>query len=140
MARPRTLPDNDQIAKHLNDDWTYTRIAEKYGTTREAVSALVLRYGMAPPKVGRHAAFIPWTIAPEHRRYAELRKLRYYSKRMQGEPLTFAEEKALDNWLAEMNADPDCPMVLAYNRVDGWHYVEREPSDGDGIVRRPPDG
>lgn len=142
MARPRTLPDNEQIIQHLRDDWTYQQIADEYGTTREAVSALVARYRLAPPKVGRHHEFIPWTIAPEHRRDAPLRKLRYYSRRMQGEELTAAEEKALDNWLAEMNSwiNPDTGLrgvVLAYSREDGWYYVPRELDDGDGIVRQP---
>lgn len=132
MARPRTLPDNEQIIQHLRDDWTYQQIADEYGTTREAVSALVARYRLAPPKVGRHHEFIPWTIAPEHRRDAELRKLRYYSRRMQGEQLTYAEEKSLDNWLAELDT-----VVLTYTREGGFDYVPRMPEDGDGIVRMP---
>jgi hypothetical protein len=138
MSRPRTLPDNEQVVRHLRDGWTYQQIADEYGTSREAVSALVSRHRLAPPKVGRHSEFIPWTIAPEHRRFAELRKLRYYSRRMQGEQLTHAEEKALDNWLREMDTGhPDFRVVVAYDRTVGWHYVEREPEDGDGIIRRP---
>lgn len=142
MPRPRTLPDNETIVSLLRQDWSYQQIADEYGTSREAVSALVSRYNLAPPKVGRHHEFIPWAIAPEHRRYSELRKLRYYSRRMQGEPLTYAEEKALDNWLHDMNtANPQGPLVLAYDRDhpsgDGWHYVPRLPEDGDGIIRPP---
>jgi hypothetical protein len=135
MGRPRTLPDKDDL-RRLLDTHTQTEVAAMFGVSRAAVSSMVQRYDIAPPKE-RYDDVIPWRVKVVHQRAFPLRMLRLYARRLRGKHLDSREERYLDAFLdklKEMNA------VVGYDAAlpEGFFYTDPRPGVDTGLIRVPP--
>lgn len=138
-ARVRRTPDRETLLALAEQELSNKEIAEKYGVTTEAVRQAYLREGLTPPKAGsrmRHQDFIPWKhIRSDHAGDMLVRRLRYYSKRMQGKPLRNQESRLLDDWLAFMDGENrwGVPLSVHYSRTEGFWLEPRQPGDRNYI-------
>lgn len=140
MPAYRKLPDADVLRKHVeNDGMTNRQIAEQYGTTPEAVRQSLLSSGITPPGHGTrvdHTRYLPWpSIRSNHMSHILARRLRAYSKHMQGKPLSVTDKRLLEEWIKYMDGENPLgvPLSVHYNRNDAegfWLAPRREDDDG----------
>ena len=139
MPQARKLPDCDQLAKHLHEDkMSLKEIALRYGTTPEGVRQALERCGIhRGPKRPSHAKYMPWRVRADHVGDVLARRLRSYSKRQQGLPMSDTDKRLLDEWLAYMDGANQwgIPLAVHYDRRDdaGWWLEPRRPEDRDYI-------
>ncbi len=133
MGTERRLPEADDLRHELALGATQADLARAYGVSRQAVSAMVQRERVAPPRVS-HKRWVPWTIAVEHSYHYLVERLHDLARRELGQPLTDKATRQLDAWLVRM---AQLDVVVDYNREDGFHLVRRRPEDGDGYIRKP---
>ena len=81
---------------------------------------------------------------PRHAFAPAAKNLRALGRRRAGRPLADAVAHRLDEWLQMLDRrnlvvayDPEMPPNEASPTYGGWHYVPREPRDGDDVIRRP---
>lgn len=138
MASARRLPPDDVLIQHAESGMTNRQIGELYGTTGEAVRQALQRVGYQRQD-GRpsHAHYLPWKVRADHVGDVLARRLRAYSKRQQGKPLSETEERLLDDWIKFMDGANDygVPLSVHYNRTDeeGFWLEPRKPGDRDYI-------
>lgn len=143
MSATRRLPSDNVLIKHVEDGMTNREIGELYGTSGEAVRQALQRVGYARP-VNRatHGYYIPWTVRADHVGDVLARRLRSYSKRQQGRPLSITEERLLDEWIKFMDGANEygIPLAVHYSRHDdeGFWLEPRQPGDRD-YISPPPD-
>lgn len=139
MASARKLPACDVLLRHVEQDRMSNReIADRYGVTGEAVRQALEKGGFRRPTTRpSHAHYIPWKVRADHVGDKLARRLRAYSKRQQGKPLTDTESRLLDEWLKFMEGDNSLgvPLSVHYDRTDedGFWLEPRAPGDRDYI-------
>lgn len=138
MAPTKKLPDDDVLLKHVADGLSNREIADKYGTTPEAVRQALVKLGIKRgPERPNHAHYLPWRVRSDHVNDLLARRLRTYSKRMQGKPLTQTESRLLDSWVKFMDGENSLgiPLSVHYDRRDddGFWLEPRQAGDRDYI-------
>lgn len=142
MPSPRKLPPDDVLMQHVADNETNREIGERYGVSAEAVRQALVRAGVTrETHRPSHGRYLPWKIRTDHVGDVIARRLRSYSKRAQGRPLTDTEARLLDEWIKFMEGDNPAgvPLSVHYDRHDeeGFWLEPRAPQDRDYIS--PPD-
>jgi hypothetical protein len=141
MAAPRLLPSDSTLAKWRSQGMTLKQIAEKI-KSETGVTVSPSSVGAALSRAGltnrvRYDDHIPWNpIKTEHNKAYPLVMLRLLARREGGLALTEDQETRLDAWLDRMEEE-DAVVLYQYDSEDGFHYVKRRASDGDGYIRRP---
>ncbi len=133
MGAERRLPEADELRRKLALGATRADLARAYGVSRQAVSAMVQRERVAPPRIS-HKGWVPWVVAPQHSFHYLAERLHDLARRELGQPLTDKAVRQLDAWLVKMH---ELDVVVDYNREDGFHLVRRRPEDGAGYTRQP---
>ncbi|MFJ3634642.1 hypothetical protein [Streptomyces sp. NPDC090112] len=137
----RKLPDNVQLLMLQEAGKSHQEIADEYRTTRQAVTWRfneMEKYSRGPLKQVTES--IPWDISDRDLKrkvwkqepYMGLRA--YVQTRLGAEvgPRAELALKAFRNRIARGE-------VLALDPVRGVHYVPRDPSDGNLVIRWPAD-
>lgn len=144
MASMRRLPEADVLREHVERGESNREIAEQYGVSGEAVRQALVRSGVERPDHTRrpnHAHYVPWRLRGDHVNDVLARRLRSYSKRMQGRQLSETESRLLDEWVKFMEGDNSLgvPLSVHYERNDdeGFWLEPRLPGDRDFVS--PPD-
>ena len=136
MAATRKLPSEDVLGRLAGAGMSNKEIGEKYGTTDEAVRQAMVKYGIrSGPVRPSHAKYLPWRIRADHVGDVLARRLRAYSKRQQGWPLSETESRLLDEWLKYMDGDNPyrLPASVHYDRSRGFWLEPRQDGDRDYI-------
>lgn len=141
MPSLRKLPDDGELLKLAESGLTNREIGERYGTTGEAVRQALAKIGFARDSRPTHAQYLPWKLRSDHAADVLARRLRAYSKRQQGKPLSETESRLLDEWIRFMEGGNSfgVPLSVHYDRSDdeGFWLEPRRPGDRDYIS--PPD-
>lgn len=138
MPGTRKLPEPDVLVRHATEGLTNKEIGELYGVTGEAVRQALEKAGYERTS-GRpsHAYYLPWKIRSDHIGDVLARRLRAYSKRMQGKPLSDSDARLLDEWLKFMDGGNSLgvPLSVHYDRQDddGFWLEPRQPGDRDYV-------
>lgn len=108
-----------------------------------AVSKKARALGFGPRRLS-HAGIVPRGILPEHNQSQFRYMLQAGSKRLQGEKLSPTDARlcrALDRLLAAVDEEAPLGRIIVYDRStpEGWWLVPRLASDGDNLIRLPPD-
>lgn len=153
MARPRKLPDNEDLKKLLSTGATYDDIARRYGVTAQAVGDLVNRWGLnVEPRHVSLKDYIPWRVPTEHHGEYPRRMLYLYAKQQTGRDLTAKQAGQVKLFTEKLDAAFDGqggviayapghekgPFIVVPRREQDTHYVRRpDPAPGPadaGIV------
>lgn len=139
MARPRKIPDVNQLLTWREQGWTHQRMAEHiYETTgelvsRSTISAALSRAGKSSNKP-RYKDVLPWRVREIHAREYPARMLRALGRRLAGTELDERDDQRLESWLTAL---ADANAVVGYdpdNDKQGFHYIDPSGDDGsDGI-------
>lgn len=139
----RKLPPEDVLREHVEAGMSDKQIGERYGTTDEAVR--IARKEATPPiergtNRTNHSRYIPWRVRADHVSDVIARRLRAYSKKQQGKPLTPTEGRRLEQWVAFMEGDNKHGLKLAvhYDRNDPDGFWLEPWQDGDRDFVSPP--
>lgn len=132
MARPRTLPDPNELRILLLTE-SQAEIARRYGVTRAAVSKAARTYNLDSGRVS-YDEFIPWRAKVEHQRDYAVRMLRLYGRRQMGLPLDDRDVRYLDRWLEELRR---LEAVVDYDPERGFYYTRRREGIDTGLIREP---
>lgn len=141
MSAPRKLPSDSTLAKWRAQGLTLKQIAEK-SEAETGISVSVGAVASALSRAGytarvRYDEHIPWNpIATRHNKHYALTMLRLLARRDNGQELTEDQESRLDSWLSRLEEE-DAVVLYKYDSEDGFYYVKRKPSDGDGWIRHP---
>jgi hypothetical protein len=138
MGSRRKLPDIDVLKAHAEEGMSNQDIGERYGVTSEAVRQAFAKEGIVrTPERASHLHYIPWSIRADHVGDTLARRLRSYSKKQQGRPLTEREERLLDDWVDFMEGSNSfgLPLSVHYSRTDpdGFWLEPRRSGDRDYI-------
>lgn len=138
MVRNARLPSADVVKQLHEEGLTNKEIGDKYGVTSEAVRRVLKAEGLtAGRQRSDHSYYVPWRLRADHAHDVLAKRLRSYSKRQQGAPLSEDEERKLQNWIEFMDgANPyGLPLSVHYNRMDpeGFWLEPRQPGDRDYI-------
>lgn len=138
MPSPRKLPDVEVLLDEAQQGLTNQEIGDKYGTTGEAVRQALAKAGYRRgPERPNHGRYLPWRIRADHVGDVLARRLRAYSKREQGKPLTETERRLLEEWIKFMDGGNShgLPLSVHYDRSDpdGFWLEPRQPGDRDFI-------
>ena len=134
MARPRILPDADELGALRREGWTYDQIAERYGVTKSAVHVALTRSGLIENPRPRYDREIPWTVKTEHANSYQVAMLRMAARRGRGVKLRSDKERYLDNWIAQLDANN---AVVGYHPDRGFYYTPRREGIDTGLIRKP---
>lgn len=132
----RKLPEISVLLEHLKQGWDNQQIADHYGVTREAVRQQLQKHGIKSPRErADHGRYIPWRVRLDHAGDYLVKRLRSYSRRQQGWPLSEAESRLLDEWIEVMEGANrwGVPLSVWYSREDGFWVDPRRPGDRDFI-------
>lgn len=142
MAAPRYLPSDSVLEQWRAEGLTLNQMVERvkretgHTVARSTVAAALSRAGLTNRI--RYEDQVPWKrIRTDHNHAYPLTMLRHLARRENGLPLTEEQSARLDSWLQRL-ADEGAVVTYKYDSPDGFYYVPRKPSDGDGVVRRPP--
>jgi len=141
MASVRKLPGIELLLEHVEQGLTNREIADRYGVTGEAVRQALERGGYRRPNSRpSHHDFIPWKVRADHVGDVLARRLRAYSKRQQGKPLTDTESRLLDEWTRFMEGDNSLglPLSVHYDRTDEDGFWLEPRQNGDSHYISPP--
>ena len=132
MSSGRKLPADPELIR-LADQLSTCEIGERFGTSGEAVRQALQKAGYVKNTRPTHGYYIPWTIRADHSGHVLARRLRSYSKRQQGKPLTDTENRLLDEWLVYMDGGNSwgVPLSVHYDRNDdeGFWLAPRRAGD-----------
>lgn len=141
MAAPRKLPSDSTLAKWRTQGLTLKQIAEK----SEAETGLPVSIGSVASALSRagitarvrYEDHIPWNpIATRHNKHYALTMLRLLARRESGRDISEDQEARLESWLTRLEEE-DAVVTYKYESEDGFYYVKRKPSDGNGWIRPP---
>lgn len=141
MPYPRTLPDDSLLLRERDfEGLTLEEIAARHNVTKAAVSKAFTKMGRP---FGGNAAMdfreiIPWSITRAHQSLDASVRLRSHIKVRSGLEVPESAQRRLENWWQRMR-DEKTVLTYSQNEASPWHYVPREVSDGDMIVRWPED-
>lgn len=116
--------------------WTFTKLAEKYGVSRQAVSEF---FGRLPDDVKGGASWggvkpgtaWPWIIKREHQRGNSTYEAMLATRKMlEGKELNSRERSQAKAVLAFARR---IDGVVTYDRCDGWAWTSRRDEDGDEL-------
>ena len=136
--RNRKLPSLEVVKALVDEGLSNTDIGAKYNASGEAVRQLLERHGIHREH-GRtsHSRFMPWRIRADHANDVLAKRLRAYSKRVQGTPLSEKDSRLLDQWIEYMNGANalGVPLSVHYDRRDndGFWLEPAVPGDRDFI-------
>jgi len=138
MAASKKLPDCEVLTGHFEAGMSNPEIGALYGVTAEGVRQALVKCGVRREHIRPdHSHYLPWRIRADHVGDVIARRLRAYSKRQQGRPLTASEERLLDAWLVFMDGgnSQQLPLSVHYDRTDsvGFWLEARKPGDRDYI-------
>jgi hypothetical protein len=138
VPRNRRLPSLEVVQALVDEGLSNREIGERYSVTGEAVRQLLERHGVRRPhERTSHGTYIPWRIRADHGSDVIAKRLRAYSKRQQGVPLTEKDSRLLDGWIEYMNgANPfGVELSVHYDRNDpeGFYLKPRVSGDRDFI-------
>ena len=145
MPYPKKLPDSGTLIQ-LKRKHTYQEIAGMYDVDPNSVYVALRDVAGTPvQRQPKHTDLIPWHMDdPRHAFAPAAKNLRALGRRRAGRPLADAVAHRLDEWLQMLDRrnpvvayDPEMPPNEASPTYGGWHYVPREPRDGDDVIRRP---
>lgn len=127
------------LLEHARSGMSNREIAELYGVTGEAVRQALAKEGFRRnDSRPNHAHYLPWRVRADHVGDTLARRLRAYSKRVQGMPVSDTENRLLDEWLQFMNGANSLGLALSvhYDRTDpdGFWLEPRRPADRDFIA------
>ena len=134
MARPRILPDADELGRLRREGWTYDQIAERYGVTRSAVHVALVRSNLIETPRPRYDNEIPWTVSTKHSNTYQASMLRMAARRLHGGKINPARERYLDNWVQHLE---EADAVVGYHPDRGFYYTKRRPGVDTWLVRKP---
>jgi hypothetical protein len=103
-------------------------VGERYGVSRQAVSNALGREGV---QLGRGRAYslksvIPWRVRVAHEDDYHLRYLRLYGRKVNGLPLTAAQDRRLKAWCAAREEEE---TVVCYDPESGFSLDVRQAGD-----------
>lgn len=132
-------PDKTKLRRYLERGMTQNEIAVAWeaesgvrvGRTTIAMAIERLGLSSAHPRP-RYEDMLPWVVAEEHRMDWNARMLRLEGRKRAGQRLAADEQRWLQGWLAELDAEG---AVVTYDRTLGFQRVPRRP--GDDVIRRP---
>jgi len=141
MPRPRTLPDDEILVRDKDFlGLSLNEIADKYGVSKQAVSALFIEMGRPWGAVApvNYRDYLPWEIGRDHQALDAAQRLRAHIRWRTGHPSTDAQLRRLSNWHARITREN---VTVVYDPVlpSPWIYVPRTASDGELIIRWPAD-
>lgn len=141
MSAPRKLPSDSTLAKWRAQGLTLKQIADKceeetgLSVSIGSVASALSRAGLTTRV--RYDEHIPWDpIATRHNKHYALTMLRLLARKDNGQELTEEQESRLESWLTRLEEE-DAVVLYKYDSEDGFYYVPRKSSDGDGWIRRP---
>ena len=139
-ARYALVPPVEDLRRMRDQKMTHQEIADEVfartgeRVTRNAVTMALTRAGVQGT-VRRYSDLIPWRVKPKHEHDYHLAMLRFEARRRRELPLTEAQNRRLDGWLARLDHkgvvvfyEPDSP--------DGFYLLPRQETDAD-IIRHP---
>lgn len=142
MSAPRYVPSDSILAKWREEGLSLNEMVDRieketgHRVARSTVASALSRAGLTNRV--RYTDEIPWPrIKVEHNRHYALTMLRYLARRNQGLPLDDNQEERLDSWLDRLDEE-NAVVTYREDSPDGFYYIPRKKSDGDGVVRRPP--
>lgn len=141
MASAKKLPEFDVLLQHVQDGLSNLEIGRLYGVTGEAVRQALEKGGFRRADArSSHAHYLPWRIRADHAGDVLARRLRAYSKRQQGKPLSDTEERLLDAWIRYMEGSnpTGLPLSVHYNRTDDEGFWLEPRASGDRDFISPP--
>lgn len=138
MTMARKLPDIETLKGHVAAGLTNRQIATLYGVTPEAVRLALQKEGILNgPGRNDHSKYVPWRIKASHARHSLLNYLRLASRREQRIPLSSAEDRRLDAWMAYMDGGNPfgVPLSVHYGQddEDGFWLAPRQAGDRNYI-------
>jgi hypothetical protein len=152
VQQPRRFgggPEADDLRRWVREGLTDQQIGELVGqlenqepASKQAVAYWRKKYGITRDRKRAesldHSAVRPWRVKMEHTGDGIEHRLYDYSRRRQGQQLTPAAERLLDDFL-EFLAEHQ--WVVDYNpdTANGYLFRHRDPDidDPDNIVRHP---
>jgi hypothetical protein len=141
MASVRKLPEDTELLRLAESGLTNREIGDQHGTTGEAVRQALARMGYTRDTRPTHAYYLPWRIRSDHAGDVLARRLRAYSKRQQGKPLTETEGRLLDEWIRFMDGGNalGVPLSVHYERSDDEGFWLEPRRNGDRDFISPPE-
>lgn len=137
MAYGKKLPDDATLRRHVSDGMTNKEIGDLYGATGESVRQQLAKIGVERPKRPNHGKYLPWRIRADHTGHLLARRLRAWSKKCQGWPMTESDSRLLDEWVEWMNGANrwGLPMAVHYDRSEqeGFWLEPARPGDENYI-------
>lgn len=143
MPAHKLLPDIQTLRHWIEDEGlTHQQVADRvfqqtgHAVSRSTVSAALHRAGLSA-NGARYREELPWRVKMEHIAEYPARMLRLLGRRRSGGELSEDENKRLDSWLSQLEAEH---AVVGYdpNSKFGFYYIEKDDkTDGkDGIPIR----
>lgn len=139
MPAVRKLPPLKKLVELAErDGLTNQQIADRYGTTSEAVRQAFAKADIhRTPARPSHARFLPWRIRADHVSDILARRLRTYSRIEQGLDVNETDRRLTEEWVKFMegNNSYGLPLSVHYNRndPDGFWLEPRQEGDRDFI-------
>lgn len=131
MAR-HSIIDKATLLRYVREGLSQNEMAERFleetgeRRSRSTFATALKRHGIEDrPRRARYEKYVPWPHCNRHYGY-ELRMLRAYASRQEGEPNQDALDGRLDGWLNEMDRED---LVILYHEDLGFFRVPREPGD-----------
>lgn len=137
MGARRILPSDSQLKRMVDRGMTHQEIADKVSedtgerVNRSSVSAALSRAGLTDRV--RYDEVIPFQVRAVHNYHYALTMLRVHARLEAGLEVPEDQVDRYESWRAKLE---DNNGVVAYvpDTEDGFHYVRREPEDGDSLT------
>ena len=137
MGARRILPSDSQLKRMVDRGMTHQEIADKVSedtgerVNRSSVSAALSRAGLTDRV--RYDEVIPFQVRAVHNYHYALTMLRVHARLEAGLEVPEDQVDRYESWKAKLEENNG---VVAYvpDTEDGFHYVRREPEDGDSLT------
>lgn len=137
MPAHKILPDMQTLQHWIEDEGlTHQQVADRvfqqtgHPVSRSTVSAALHRAGLSA-NGSRYREELPWRVKVEHITEYPARMLRLLGRRRAGGELSADENKRLDSWLAQLEAEHAVVGYSANSRF-GFYYIEKN-DETDGV-------
>jgi len=138
----RKLAADKQLIKWFDARMSHEEIIEAnlaltgFLASRSSIDQAKARLGKTRRSL-RHHQELPWKTEKPHKNDSIAQMLRLRSRRNQGEALSEKQLAKIASWERRLL---DVGLVIIYepNTEMGFHFVAREPSDGDSLIRVTP--
>ncbi|MGK5496379.1 hypothetical protein [Streptomyces sp. URMC 125] len=133
------LPGNAELAKLFNQGLSDQQIANRYGTTRQAVNLRLQNMGLrrTPEMIVKVNDLVPWNVksvrdeeGPGHHTAYPLETLKLYLRRRLGDP-DMSKRQLADarRFLKRLRKHPALILDYDRSRSTGFFWRERTPED-----------